>query len=198
MRALDFDGVNDFIDFNNIATPLIPATTNFSLSMWVYLPAVTDEWFFNQYIAATGNGRLLLRALGGYISLFLGNKGALSTVLVTGTTPISVNTWVHVVAIRSGNTFEVWVNGSLDATHTDGSSRSILQTGNTMFGGSTNTSQYNSGSMKFDGGRFDDLRIFNTALDSSDVSYLYNSGTGRGVVASATIRRQQRSQQIIS
>lgn len=37
-------------------------------------------------------------------------------------------------------------------------------------------------------GSLDDIRLFDVALDSSDVSYLYNSGNGRGRILSSIKR----------
>jgi hypothetical protein len=49
-QALTFDGVNDFVDFSNVGSPIIPATADFSISMWVYLSAVADQRFFSSHL----------------------------------------------------------------------------------------------------------------------------------------------------
>jgi hypothetical protein len=95
--------------------------------------------------------------------------------------------WHHFLYVRDSDTFEIFVDGVSVGSVTEaetGGSQSV------MWG------SYAGGAQKFTG-LCDDLRFWSQALDATDVAYLYNSGNGRGRVASIFTRRQQRSQQII-
>lgn len=99
---------------------------------------------FNKPSAAFWLGNTGLRLVGG--------NGALSVQLAASTWVPSANTWHHVAATRSGNTYRIYANGSKIAETTDtttigGAEASYV--GAKMFGGND----------RFFDGRIDDLQI---------------------------------------
>ena len=174
-NAVEFDGSNDYVDFNNTSNPLLSATGDWTIAVWANTSTIAtgEAELFGQYIAAASNGRLLLRRSGSKWVLFLGNTATLGTVSVTGTTTIVVGQWYHVIARRIGNTFTLYVNGNQDATNTDGSTRSIWQ-GGSMLGLRTNVATAYNDLPHVDKfkGRLDDVRVYNRALSEAEISLL--------------------------
>jgi hypothetical protein len=97
------------------------------------------------------------------------------------------NAWHHVVWIDNAGTVALYVDGALDGT-------SFSYTPATLTTNVAAIAALLRTSVAFHFvGRFDDIRAFHTTtLDAADVSYLYNSGAGRGRVASPVSSRRRR------
>lgn len=160
--AASFNG-SSYIDFNNQASPLVPATSAWSITGWFKSSSSSQETIFAQYIAAGDNGRLLIRrsdADTSKVSYFLGNIGVHPTVNTEFGT-IDNSGWNYFSVSRNGSLFSGTLNGGAAVIRTDSdATRSILQTAN-LFGVRTNS----SGSYKepplaaFLSGSLDEFRI---------------------------------------
>jgi len=180
VRALDFDGTNDYVD---MGSPIITSTT-FSLSLWFKRTDTRRQFFIDQYEATLPPKGFSLES-GLTSNRVRGLSAGSSNFDCNGATDTTVNAWAHIVFTTDGSRADVYLNGSLDASDTSGST--LVST--TAF----NLGRYRHGSGIPCRGRMDDVRIFNAiALDLSDVSYLYNSGSGRGRVASPGASRRRR------
>ena len=91
--------------------------------------------------------------------------GAFNQITSTGTT--ALNQWSHVVFVRDSSTQKIYLNGqlsgSLSNTTTTSTSSEPFLIGDT----NDNASEFFTGSI-------DQVRIFNRALDSGEVTQLYN------------------------
>lgn len=174
VRALDFDRVNDFVRVNQNAV--------INLSVMSF-----SAWIFNISLAATEFTIIASKwsHWGGNSSnewhFSCRNTSKLSLFTTSGSELLSsanvpLGSWVHVVFTVSGGTATFYINGSFD---TSGAFRSITAGSSAISIGDSIGRAIN---------RMDDIRIFNTALDASDVAYLYNSGNGRGRIAAPTNR----------
>ncbi|MCK5450090.1 LamG domain-containing protein [Candidatus Pacearchaeota archaeon] len=98
-----------------------------------------------------------------------------STYTLTSTPTYSSGTWYHVVSTYDGNNIRLYVNGS------ELSGDSVSATGTINYGGATST--YIGRRIRADlpdyfDGLIDEIGIWNRALNSTEVSDLYNSGDG--------------------
>ena len=202
VRALDTDGTNDYIA-TTYDSNVIQNTVTFGLSMWVNRSDTSRRRFLGSALSTSEKGFFLMVengiGFGNNALRLVITRGSAGNTLEYRSPDAAISTgWTHVCVVGLGGTsVAMYVNGAAVAvsTHHAGSWTSPT-------GASSRTLNFiranaASTSIPFYG-RIDDWRLFDTSLDSSDVSYLYNSGNGRGRVASTTIRRQQRSQQIIS
>ena len=171
VRALDFDGTNDHV---TMASSVITSTT-FSLSVWVKPTENRRQFIIDQYeTSIPPKGLVVESGLTAWKprGLAAGSDGF----DVTGPIDITLNAWTHIVFTSNGSRADLYVNGSLAASDTVGSS--LVST--TAF----NLGRYRAGNGIFFKGRMDDVRAFNAIqLDATDVAYLNNSGSGRGRVS---------------
>ena len=174
VRALDFDGVDDYVDVGNIT-----GAGAFSVSVWFRPDANSDS------IITKGESRAINTARdwdifgNGSSILFIGNDSTGTNIwsLNGGAYP-SLYNWHHVVAAWDGTTnangVSLYLNGVLIGNAQ--SLQSSVSTLRNIYLGGFRTDAIN---YEFDG-RLDDIRIFDQALDASDIAYLYNNGNGRG------------------
>ena len=141
---------------------------DFTLSTWVYLNSLSSQvsvittqanYYFYIKIGTTGN----VRTYNGNVEV---NSSA--GVITTGQ-------WYNIVAtLDSTNGKNVYVNGTNVANSSDTSNCNAMTTGHNALGyyssnGSTSENYLN--------GKIDQVRIFNTALGSSDITKLYNESS---------------------
>ena len=163
VRALDFDGSND-----RVTTPFAMTSNVQSMSYWVRFNSLSGSQLLgvNEYIKRFYLGINSANIFSGFGDAF------------HNTTPhgLTVSTWVHIILSGNGTTATVFINGSQILTF--GYSLPVVSTSTFTVGGLVT----NRTAGFFINGRVDDLRVFNQALDATDVAYLYNSGNGRGRV----------------
>ncbi len=188
-RALEFDGVNDFVSLGTSAALSLAGTM--SISAWY-----KSAGFYNQDQCILGN----CDAGGGFANYaltvgFTGNRIELwqnaAGPVATSSAGISDTNWHHIVSVRSGATgawnLKIYLDGTLvaNANTTTNATAGTRPTAIGRFG------LFNGYHLR---GRVDDIRLFNVELDAaSDVPYLNNSGAGRGRIAvtGETRRRRQ-------
>lgn len=170
VRALDFDGTND-----RVSLPLnFNPNANHSISCWAF---ARNLFGGNQgFVAVTNTTNNSPRNIIGLQNNLAGPVYTRSGTELNSSVGITANTWFHVLSIYASTTMSIWVNGSFAGS----SINTTTDTFNTVSLGAWNRTT----PAFFLNGRLDDIRIFNTALDASDVAYLYNSGNGRGRIAS--------------
>lgn len=159
-RCYDFDGSNDYIDLS-----LSSAIGNtFSVSLWIYFDAATastnetfisnDGWRSGGWLAQKHSTPSFRYAEQG-AQPFLDNTG------------ITVNTtWMHLVVVReAGGTVRQYKNGvqlsNTISTFASSITRTIVNIGR----------RYDIASQYLDG-RMDDIRIFDRALSTSEITAL--------------------------
>jgi hypothetical protein len=170
VRALDLDGVNDFVSCSTTGMP----TSQFSMSMWARLNANSN--FAHFFVCSSGTGapwQLRLNAFTQLPQFFVVTSGGGGNATVATTHTVGV--WRHYVLAYDGSTIKLFIDG-VEAS-------SVAATGTISYSGASNLFF----GRRVDGfplnGRLDDMRLFDTGLVLADVSYLWNAGNGRGRVA---------------
>ena len=155
-----FNGSNARIDTG----VQLSSSDNYSISMWVYVPAIFGTFLagninssanngFYVSINSTGTGRFYLRPSSGSVSV------------IDGTTAMSTGQWNHFAITSSSTTNNLYVNGQLDGT----ASRSSVTFSSSITLG--RAGDYAASPFE---GSIDQVRIFNRALDDGEVTALYN------------------------
>ena len=180
--AIDTGGVSGYIGnggmFNGSSSKVeLPNNsfkyTTFSVSAWIYSSDYTQSLatLYSFYDNDGANG-------GGFIGVnndtlcFFGAGGTSSPTNTNGSTTLTDSTWYHVCLVISATSVNVYLNGNStpDISLTLGSNLAYRPTHQFAIGArdvGTNTYGYFNG-------KIDQVRIFNKALSSSEVTTLYN------------------------
>jgi len=143
-----FDGTGDGIDCNK---PLLPATADWTVEMWVYPTSIAaTDYFFTQYSLGAAGRTGMYHTNTGAVGLFINGGPSFTT---TGT--ISTGSWQHLAWVRNGSSFKTYINGTEEGSGTG--SPSIQQIDSIV--GKINSS---GGTDDFIG-NIDEVRISDTA-----------------------------------
>ena len=172
--SLDFDGTNDFIDFED--TTLVDGLEDMTISMWVYPTddsadeELIDKGGYNTIggsfhlsldpTASSGRLRFSVESAGGSGGYYYRNSM---------NAKIPINTWTHVVIAYSNtdDSTNFYINGvSWPPTATGGSFIAIPSTSDNLYIGRSGSGYYK--------GMMSDVAIYNANLSYSQVNTIYN------------------------
>ena len=148
----------------NIGGNIVNSLTKLSVSMWVYWDGTNsgdDDYFIA--LGKSSSGKIFSADITNSTGIIGFYDGAS---VLNSTGAVSANTWTHIVLTADATVLKIYLNGSLDSTHTI-SSLNFDSSGNAGFIGSWITGT----DYEFDGS-IDQVRIYNTALSSADVAAL--------------------------
>jgi Concanavalin A-like lectin/glucanases superfamily/IPT/TIG domain len=106
-----FNGSSDYLKLPASPTGLQMGSGDFTVELWIYATASTNpgriinNW--SSTSAAAASWEIVQGGTG--VSFLASSNGSTSQVSVSGT--ITLNTWVHLAAVRIGNVFNLYVNG---------------------------------------------------------------------------------------
>jgi hypothetical protein len=163
--ALQFEGTDDYVDAGNGAS--LNITGDFTYSAWYKLSAITSA---TQDILGESMG---LNDYTSPIQLAVTSTGISRIWMGSGTAQIQVadvhtdliNTWYHISATISGTSIKLYKNGILVNTGTFTGTRQVVLNKLTIGAASTTSRFFN--------GTIDEVRIYNRALSSDEISRLY-------------------------
>lgn len=175
-NALSFDGTNDYATFgNNIdLTGLAP----FSFNFWVNPTAATaNAVFFSKYDGTKG---YLIRksANGNYVNI---------AILSSGSNYISISSNSIVIPSNSYSMISLTYNGTPNVSgfkiYVNATSDTLTSVYNTFTTSASNTSDFLMGCLTtnsyFYGGRIDEIGVWDRVITQTEVTELYNSGSGK-------------------
>ncbi len=169
-RSLSFDGTDDYVDMGNQSGLFISGS--FSISVWVKVTGGqgTTRSIFGDYNTAGCLSSYALRVNSSNKFAFFWENPCGTFPTVTSTTTVSLNTWYHVVLVwdSPSHTRKLYVNAGTPNTNATSEARAD-NGGNTTIGAS---GSYLNGQRFY--GKIDDLRIFDKALSTQEVTDLYN------------------------
>jgi len=161
----------NFNGTDNYVSGALPsaATTNITLTSWVYITA--NGLALISYIgtsASNGYGFYLNNGSGasGHVVGILG--GGVSINLLTGTATLNLNQWNFLTLVRRGTNWSLYLNCQLSATGTTNPNTPTL---NFFIGGNAAGSRF--------AGVVDEVALWTVPLLREQVCWLYNAGAGR-------------------
>jgi hypothetical protein len=173
-NAFSFDGINDYVDlgFGYRRSKTEP----FSYSFW----ASTNSLNTLTVLSNSGDNGHFLHIENRYVWMHIGFSGG-SYLKTRTTTPFSANTLTHIVVTYDGSAtysgFKYYYNGILNTT---------VGVNNTLGTNDTpNPSAYNLNigrrplGQYYYSGILDELAIFDRVITATEVTELYNSGSGK-------------------
>ena len=159
-KAAVFNGSSSYVNLNSA---VLPASV-FSVSLWINLNSLSTGWLFTQYTGSvTGRFVFNVTSTGGF-QINVSSANSLST---TDIPVITTGNWHHVVVVKDGsNGWTLYADGQPHSTWNN--TANIITNQNTILGGDDVVTSPNMV------GKIDQVRIFNRALDSGEVTALYN------------------------
>jgi hypothetical protein len=171
-----FDGVDDYIELPS--ANVIGADTTYTLMAWIKIErSQYAHSIYGEFDSANSNTR-------NYLSVLSNNKVQVDNYPPAGTVLVSDavlgnNTWHHIAYVRNGNTRQLYIDGQLDNSDTDGAldAYSGSAPNKAWVGARARDSDpggvSNATSIK---GNLDELLIYATALTSDQVRQNYLHG----------------------
>jgi hypothetical protein len=171
--GLYFDGTNDFVRVPDNNT-LDFGGNDFTVECWTKKLAnsssysnssITGKW--NTGASPGTNEWLLQNTSDGNTNVpaFLIESG-ITTYTVAGTTPMTLNTWYHLAAVRQGASLKLYVNGVLQNSITIPANTIVNNAGQNLY---VAAFRFTSGPVIYSKIRIDELRIWNRALCQGEI-----------------------------
>lgn len=166
-NALDFDGVNDYVEISDHAS-LNPRDA-ITVEAWIQPHSFASNIYDNSILCkhnwAAGNAGYVLRCGdGGKVSFIVASRSSGSWVEANSTTtPLEVDKWYHIAGVFDGDSVKVYVNGILQA--------SALYSGqiNISSGANARIGQLSTGTGRNFDGIIDEVRLWDTAIDQGTI-----------------------------
>jgi hypothetical protein len=162
--SLTFAGGNQKVNIENNAQ--LQLTGDFTVEAWFRITTLPADW-----VRIVGKGNSTNRNYGLWyhptsnLLLFqVYASGGAAYNAQASFTP-SLNTWYHVMGVKNGNTYTLYLNGTSLATAT-GSATPLTSTDSLTIGGATFHARHI--------GQIDNVRIWKTALSASQASCAYS------------------------
>jgi hypothetical protein len=170
-NSLVFDGTDDYLDLGDKTTSL--QSNGFTFSAWIYPHDLSNTQFFisgdssDNNIRFNGNGYQLLVEINGKGTTFGTWASDSDSVFV-------VNEWQHLVVTYNNGTVIIYRNGNPVIYDGTGATSATTTSGATEFKFRHIGKRYGVGAY-YNGG-ISDMAIYNTDLDATNVTAMYNSG----------------------
>lgn len=172
-NSIEFDEENEHIRIlNQDSFSGYNFTGDFTVEFWVKPNDVTgyksfvSKWDTNnqlQWSVAKGNTRVTFK---------VSSDGTTSTTNWGAGAPLSIGTWVHVAAVRSGTNLLIYVNGELNRTVVGPSSIQSSGTADVVIGGALVNDAIDPDKSVAD--EFDEVRLWNVALTEATIQEYMN------------------------
>jgi len=167
--ALDFDGVNDHVEF-----PISGTYTQFTFSGWF-----NADVFENTNIWEWGTSQSERLGIWTWANDF--HVKLKDQTLITSAHGLSTGTWFHLATTYDGSTLTLYLNGSSFATASH-SNVSSSPSGNLRIGGDTSAGN----SYRWDG-KVAQFSFYSTSLTSAQVLTQYNNGINSDLSSDANL-----------
>ena len=187
--ALDFNGVNDYVNF---IPPAFDPLNGITISLWVLIKSYTSTSFPEFFAVASSSNSVRinlsqsgLNLTGGTVPAngFLVQRGG-GLALAGSDTVAPLNTWVHGLFTWDRVLPQWYTNGRVSPISHTGPNTGVITRGYIGAAGTNSSGPVNYGNC-----RIDDIMIFNTSITASEVQFIYEQGRGGGLLYQPTRRR---------
>ncbi|UKM66538.1 HYR domain-containing protein [Flavobacteriaceae bacterium GSB9] len=179
--ALDFDGVDDYVDLPNPIT--LPE--QFSIEAMVKINSQTGQFQIlsncDDPNSSCGGGDykgIWFRVINGAINITT-SPSAIQTrgIIYTATTQLNINEWYHVAAVvnTSSNSAKIYYNGVEQSTTNQLFGSGGFSSSHTPYIGAQ-YANYDSAISSFFNGQLDDIRVWNYVITPADIQNRMNIG----------------------
>lgn len=170
--SIDLDGSGDYVDFGN--TPVFTNSSgNISWGGWFKRHATKYSAIIAVRDLAASNPVQMFMSIDNSLKFRSSIYGSPTNVSVSSSTSVVNNIWYHVVFTWDGIDLKIYLNG------VEENSSACVTTTDSTTGNTTRIGRNSNGSTSQDfNGEADEVFIYNKALSTTEISDMYNSGTG--------------------
>lgn len=187
-NSFEFDGINDRFAITNLNYPTLTSDP-FTIEAWVYVPS-SASWYDSQFGSPNGTCIIARGSYAGTHGLIRTNVENTVAFWVRGadslgssssvhslTSTITRDSWYQIVGVSEGNnTLKLYVNGDLKVNRNTNLLAEFFDSGSWIVGGDYAAGGTNGG---WGEGKYDAIRIYNKALNASEVKQNFNALRGR-------------------
>ena len=159
--AVSLDGTNDIISCGNVTT--INSATNLTTSVWFNADSIASQPVLVSGEGSSSNNYWI--QIFNSTSVRYHNNGNTDTITIP---TLSTGTWYNFTAVQSGTSLSFYVDGSLQGTATV----SAVGSG---WGTSYTIGRWSAGPYNYFDGYVDEIALWTSALDSTNVSEIASS-----------------------
>ena len=176
-NAFTLNGTNAYVDLPN--NTFNSFTGDFTISTWVNQSSISSP---NKDILSTFTKFGVnyygweLFSTAGVVNFWIYNGTVTPVILQVFSASFSINTWYHVLVVRKGSTStKIYIDGILRGSNTSTINPVYHTTNNANIGAYNSSGVYGG----FFQGKIDELNAWNKELTSTEITDLYNTGTGK-------------------
>jgi uncharacterized protein (DUF2164 family) len=158
--ALNFDGVNDYVNLGTVISTSLSNTQALTIESWVRPSISTNGNIVSNHFSGT---QFSLRQQGSQFNFFVGFG---TYTLNTAVSTVTLNTWQHVAGVFNGTSLSIYINGALASTTTCPSYTFGVSSNNVWIG--------NNGFNEYFNGNMDEVRIWNVARTQCQINTFMN------------------------
>jgi hypothetical protein len=165
-----FNGSSSYIQLPNNSLNYL---TSYTVSSWVYPKSSTNGGVIFQnwgYVNGQAEKGWIISKNSNDNKIKVNNYNGGATQTYLSTAALSLNTWTNVVISNTQTEIKIYINGSLDSTHS--SSGFVVDSGYPHKPG-ISFYQYSGGTFGYFDGNIDQVRIYDSAISAANVSTLY-------------------------
>ena len=167
-------------------TKFDPGSSAFSIAFWFKytgtIPPSVYPCIISQWDETGGDREWAVAIVGSNMYFYVADSGSTSNTLASTTTLVQ-NTTYFCVCTKSGTTGKIYINASLEGTKTTFVSTVVSGSASPRIGHSY---RFGNKSDNYWNGQIDELTIWSRELSSTEVTTLYNGGTGLAYPYTAT------------
>ncbi|MFX1324246.1 MAG: LamG domain-containing protein [Promethearchaeota archaeon] len=177
--ALEFDGIDEFVDCGNEYYLDFERNNTFTLSAWIKTASVDCSIISKMNVSDNYRGYDLYCNENGKIRAHLISTINSNELIVYGSTTINDNQWHFIVMTYDSSSnatgVKLYIDGALDnlTTIANTLNQTIHTNTNFLIGARTDDDYFT--------GLIDDIRVYSYDLSQDNVTWLYNSGNGRPI-----------------
>jgi hypothetical protein len=174
-NGVKFDGSNDYVNFGDVLD--FERTYPFSISFWAKFNDSTSDMFViaKQDNFNVGEGYAISRSSSGSIFFYLGNNQNTNALSIATAEKTGAD-WIHIVVTYNGSSsasgVKIYFNGTQQSTNNNGND---TITATTVTSENLQIGCREGCTFSWFNGTIDEVRIYNRALSSTEISAFYNA-----------------------
>ena len=183
--AFNFNGTNAYVQLGDV---MDVGTSSWSYSMWFNaVDTSSSKQLFTKTYANIGLGRIRSAISSGKIIFAFSpeTNAANENIIIQTNNSVLTNTWYHVVFILDRtNNLRIYLNGNLEPVTTTSSVNDLTPypgdyNNNNPFRIGAGTAADNTSLVNLFNGSIDEFNVWNRVLTPTEITELYNAGTGK-------------------